>query len=160
MNKKLHIRDATHDDQRLLAEGNSAMAWETEQKKLGDEVVLRGVHEVLLDVHKGRYLIAERKGERDDDDATVYGQLLLTTEWSDWRAQWFWWIQSVYVWPDARCQGVYRALYDEVKRQARDAKNVCGLRLYVDRDNVHAQKTYQRLGMAENDYHFFEWMLD
>ena len=96
-------------------------------------------------------MVAERAGE-------PVGCLLVTTEWSDWRNGLFWWIQSVYVVPAARRQGVYRALYDFVREQAREQPGICGFRLYVEKDNRNAQRTYRSQGMAETDYLICEEM--
>jgi ribosomal protein S18 acetylase RimI-like enzyme len=57
----------------------------------------------------------------------------------------------VYVTPAARRGGVFRALYAEVERRAR-AVGAVGLRLYVERDNERAQRTYASLGMEEEAY--------
>ena len=81
---------------------------------------------------------------------------MVTYEWSDWRNGDFWWVQSVYVTADYRGKGVYSALYDDVRRRARDTGGVCGVRLYVERDNEVAQRVYQRLGMHETAYRLFE----
>jgi GNAT superfamily N-acetyltransferase len=95
------------------------------------------------------YLVAERDG------ATV-GSLMITTEWSDWRNADFWWIQSVYVRPGERRAGVYTALHRDVRRRARAAEDVCGLRLYVERDNAAAQAAYEELGMEAPPYRMYE----
>lgn len=83
---------------------------------------------------------------------------MVTTEWSDWRNGNFWWIQSVYVKPEFRQQGIYRAMYEHLKTLARSKKNVCGFRLYVEKDNKTAQHTYQSLGMSETHYLIYEEM--
>ncbi|KAA3620536.1 MAG: N-acetyltransferase, partial [Proteobacteria bacterium] len=77
-------------------------------------------------------------------------------EWSDWRNGMFWWIQSVYVTPANRGQGVYRKLYREVVRRALEDGRVCGIRLYVERDNTVAQDVYRALGMSNSGYLVFE----
>ena len=125
------------------------MAQETEGLALDDARTLAGVRAVLADEKRGFYLVAEREG-------AVVGQLMITTEWSDWRNAWFWWIQSVYVLPAHRRTGVFRALHDEVLRQVAARDDVCGVRLYVEKDNTRAQQTYQDLGMAQTDYLLFE----
>ena len=51
-----------------------------------------------------------------------------------------WWIQSVYVHPEYRRRGHFRALYQHAQQQARQEEAV-GLRLYVDTHNAHAQDT-------------------
>ncbi|WP_028566944.1 GNAT family N-acetyltransferase [Salisaeta longa] len=145
----LSIRAATLDDLDTLVAFNQAMAAETEDKPLDAERLRAGVRAVLTDEAKGRYLLAQRGGR-------VVGGLLLTTEWSDWRNGQFWWIQSVYVRPEARRQGVYAALYAYVVSAARAAPDVCGLRLYVEKTNDTARATYGALGMRETSYRFYE----
>ena len=56
-------------------------------------------------------------------------------------------MQSVYVPPDARRTGVFRALFRHLERLAKDRPGVCGLRLYVERENERAQATYRRCGI-------------
>ena len=75
---------------------------------------------------------------------------MITKEWSDWRNCEFWWIQSVYV------HSEYRKLYNEAIKLAKESENVCGIRLYVDKDNNIAQKVYSKLGMKKSNYLFFE----
>jgi ribosomal protein S18 acetylase RimI-like enzyme len=87
---------------------------------------------------------------------TVLGQTQITFEWSDWRNGWLWWIQGVYVHAEARQRGVFRALYEHIEREAREAGNVIGLRLYVDQHNLGAQETYRKLGMTPSNYLLFE----
>ena len=84
------------------------------------------------------------------------GQLGLTFEFSDWRNGWFWWIQSVYVRPEARRKGVFRSLYSYIEEQARRDPSVVGLRLYVEENNATAQQTYLQLGMTRTGYFVLE----
>lgn len=149
---ELLIRDARPDDVDCLADFAAAMAWETERKRLDRAIVRRGVATVLDDPRRGRYLIAER-------DGCALGTLMLTYEWSDWRAGDWWWIQSVYVAGSARRSGVFRALYAHLRADAEATAGVCGLRLYVEHDNHAAQATYQALGMADAGYRMLEYAL-
>ncbi len=148
MSAAIEVRAATPDDIPFLVECNMAMALETEHKTLDRAVLTRGTHAVFDDPRRGFYLIAEREGG-------PAGCLLVTFEWSDWRDGDWWWFQSVYVVPRARRSGIFRALYAEVERRARAASHVIGLRLYVERDNAHAQRTYLSLGMEEEPYRMF-----
>jgi GNAT superfamily N-acetyltransferase len=142
------IRNAERKDIPFLVECNAAMALETEHKTLDREVLARGVTAVFDDPRRGFYLVAEHEGE-------PAGCLLMTYEWSDWRNGDWWWFQSVYVVPAGRRAGVFRALYAEVERRARATPDVIGLRLYVERDNVRAQRTYASLGMEEEAYRMY-----
>ena len=144
----LTFRRARTADAGVIAAFNQAMALETEHKLLDAAVVRAGVQAVLDDDRRGFYLVAERADE-------IVGGLMVTYEWSDWRNADFWWIQSVYVRPDSRRQGVYATLYREIERQAR-AAGACGLRLYVENDNHAAMATYQRLGMDDAHYRVME----
>jgi GNAT superfamily N-acetyltransferase len=141
----LVIRRATPADEGVLVTFNAALAWETENKRLDPGVLTTGVRAVLADPARGFYTVAERAGE-------VVGQVMVTFEWSDWRNGWFWWVQSVYVREDARREGVFRALFRDLLRQAGADPGVIGLRLYVERENARARQTYRDLGMAESPY--------
>ena len=146
----LRIRLAEARDAPLLADFNIAMARETEGKRLLPHVVGAGVRRMLAEPALGFYLVAEAKG------GEVAGSLMVTTEWSDWRNGRFWWIQSVYIPPAWRRRGVFRALYRHLGETAAREPDVCGFRLYVERENVAAQATYRALGMAGTDYLLFE----
>jgi ribosomal protein S18 acetylase RimI-like enzyme len=149
MNSDLLIRAARAEDADTIAAFNAAMAWETEGKRLLPEVLGAGVRRLLAEPPLGFYLVAVVRGE-------VVGCLMVTTEWSDWRNGRFWWIQSVYVPAAWRRRGVFRALYAHVTRAAGSEADVCGVRLYVERENTVAQATYRNLGMSETDYLLFE----
>jgi ribosomal protein S18 acetylase RimI-like enzyme len=145
----MNIRLANNQDLIAIVAFNRAMALETEGKSLILEVITKGVANLLAQPQRGFYVVAEV-------DSVSAGSLMITTEWSDWRDGDFWWIQSVYVKPEFRKLGVYRAMYAFVQSLAAVKPNVCGFRLYVERDNVSAQKTYASLGMQETHYHIFE----
>src|SRR5688572_3155055 len=149
MPPSVFVRFARQDDSDTIVRFNSAMAKETESKELIADVITEGVKALLAKPELGFYLIAEQNG-------TVVGSLMVTTEWSDWRNGSFWWIQSVYVLPANRKQGVYRKLYEFVKSEAGQNRRVCGFRLYVEKDNITAQKAYASLGMHETEYKLFE----
>ena len=148
------IRDALPEDREAIARSNEAMALETEHKTLDPRAVRLGVAAVLADPAHGRYFLAVNGA------GSVIGQLMITFEWSDWRNGQFWWIQSVYVAPAARGRGVYAALHGHVREAAHAAGDVVGLRLYAERHNLRAQRTYRRLGMVETDYLLFEELLE
>jgi GNAT superfamily N-acetyltransferase len=145
----LTIRRAVLADAATVVEFNRRLALETEGKVLDLELLGQGVAAGLTDPHKALYFLAEEEGR-------ARGQMMLTKEWSDWRNGWMWWIQSVYVLPEDRRRGVFRALYEHVHRAACEDPDVIGLRLYVERDNRAAQQTYRQMGMAETAYLLFE----
>lgn len=142
------IRQARPDEAERIATWNEAMARETEDLALDPATVRRGVRAVFDGHVDGRYFVAERLG-------APVGQLMITREWSDWRAAHVWWIQSVYVLPAARRHGVYRALHDAAVAAAREA-GAAGLRLYVDARNARAMATYASMGMDGGHYRMFE----
>lgn len=143
------VRPARAEEADTLAGFNIAMALETEGRRLLPEVVGAGVRRLLAEPALGFYLVAVADGE-------VVGSAMVTTEWSDWRNGRFWWIQSVYVRPEWRRRGVFRALYAHIREAAAQAPDVCGFRLYVERENTAAQATYRALGMHETDYRIME----
>jgi GNAT superfamily N-acetyltransferase len=145
----LCVRLAAPSDVSIIAEFNTAIAKETEGIELNCERLRKGVEAMFADPSKGLYYIAESNGK-------IVGQLMITYEWSDWRNATFWWIQSVYVHPEYRKHGVFRALYRYIETIARIRGDVCGVRLYVDQSNDHAQKTYESLGMKHSHYEMME----
>ena len=145
----MNIRLAERADIQALVEFNQAMALETEGKRLEFEVLRPGVAAVFEDAHKGFYVVAEA-------EESVVGGLLVTYEWSDRRNKWFWWIQSVYIRPEFRGRSIYSGMYGFVKERADERGNVCGFRLYVEKENVHAQKVYEKLGMHSSHYLAYE----
>jgi GNAT superfamily N-acetyltransferase len=144
------IRFAGEQDLDSLIAANVALAEETEHVRLDEQTLREGISALLESKAAGRYWVAELDGR-------IVGQLLITFEWSDWRNRAVWWIQSVYVAPDARGRGVLRALYGEARRKAL-AAGAGGLRLYVDTRNVRAQAAYAALGMDGSHYRVFEDM--
>lgn len=145
------VRQATIDDAHILINFQLKMARETERVELDKNAVTQGVTRVFCDSSKGSYIVAEEK-------KTVVGCLLLTYEWSDWRNGTVWWIQSVYVDPKYRSKGVFSQMYAFLKKKVTDADDVLGVRLYVDKNNKRAQKTYKALGMNAEHYLLYEWM--
>lgn len=147
----LTIRTANSADIDVLVAFQLNMALETETINLDETIVRKGVKAVFDDRSKGEYLVAIAQEK-------VIGSLLLTYEWSDWRNGTVLWIQSVYVSPEFRGQGVYKKLYDYVKGMLDIDLNLKGIRLYVDKTNTIAQKVYKNLGMNGEHYKVFEWM--
>lgn len=143
------VRPAQARDLDFIVEGNQRLARETEEKHLDLTKLRPGVESLLAAPEKGKYFIAELDGQ-------AAGQIMFTTEWSDWRNGFFWWIQSVYVIQTARRCGVFTALFRHIEQLARNDVTVCGLRLYVDHDNQAAQRTYRRLGLSSTQYSLME----
>ncbi len=143
------IRKALAQDAPEVADFNIRMARETEGMELIPDVIRAGVDTMIANPDWGFYLVVEL-------DNGIQASLMITTEWSDWRNGMFWWIQSVYVRPEYRRQGLYRELYARVKEFAEQEPRVCGFRLYVERSNVTAQQAYAALGMNETPYRLFE----
>lgn len=143
------IRLAEPADAEFLVRGNASMALETEHLSLDLDRLRDGVHALFDDPSRGLYYIADVDGRRA-------GQMMITYEWSDWRNGVFWWIQSVWVEPELRGRGIFKALYAHVEALARAREGVCGLRLYVEQDNHRAQATYERCGMTRTAYQMFE----
>ena len=133
----------------VIAEFNQAMAIEAEGTKLPWDKIHLGIKAILQDSSLGFYLVAMYQGE-------IIGCLAITYEWSDWRNGLFWWIQSVFVAPSHRTKGAFNGLYSHVKGLASSKPDVCGVRLYVEKENTTAQQTYKKLGMIETHYRIME----
>ena len=144
----MEISTGTYNDIEAITGFQIAMALESEGTVLDVERVRKGVAAVMEDESKGTYIVARIEGR-------PVASLMITREWSDWNNGRYWWIQSVYVMPEHRGQGIFRAMYTKVIELAND-QNIAQVRLYVDRHNTHAQKVYQKLGMEECHYLMYE----
>ena len=145
------VRKATFEDVDSIVDFQLLMATETEEILLDKSIVIKGVSAVLNDNMKGQYYVAELEGK-------VVSSLLTTFEWSDWRNGTVLWIQSVYVLQEFRRKGVYRSMYSFIKEEVLNDANLKGIRLYADKSNYPAQKTYKTLGMSPDHYVTFEWL--
>jgi ribosomal protein S18 acetylase RimI-like enzyme len=150
MNKELNynIQIGTQSDIKTIAQFQVDMALESEGTTLSIDTVIPGVEAAINDSNKATYVIAYLSGN-------PIASLMITKEWSDWTNKWYWWIQSVYVIPQYRGKGVYKAMYNKIKDMALQ-NGVTQIRLYVDKTNVNAQKVYQKLGMSECHYLMYE----
>ena len=147
------VRPARPEDAPVLVDFQLRMARETEGLELDPGIVTAGVEAVFADPRKAAYWVAERDGR-------VAGCLMTTFEWSDWRNGVILWIQSVYVIPEERGRGIYRVLYEHLRRRVEADPGLKGIRLYVDKRNAAAQAVYQKLGMSREHYDTFEWLKD
>ena len=146
----MNIRKALNKDIDVIARYNYNLAYETENKILDMNILTKGVEAIIKDENKGIYHVCEINGE-------VVGQIMYTYEWSDWRNGTFLWIQSVYVNKEFRRMGVFKALYKFIRDIADNDNNICGIRLYVEKENTIAKKTYKNIGMKECNYYIYEY---
>eukprot|EP00759_Apiculatamorpha_spiralis_P012923 PhF_6_TR19770/c0_g1_i3/m.28832 len=157
-NPYITVHDALPCDVETIANFQVAMAAETEHGLvLPIDTVLRGVRAVLVDSSKGKYFIAKTP------DGKVVGCLLVTREWSDWRAGTVLWIQSVFVVPEFRGCGCFRLLYQRAQKMVllekdKDGYPYMGLRLYVETENERAMNVYTKMGMEKDRYVVMEWL--
>lgn len=146
----MNIRRARLGDLDTIVEYNYNLAYETENKELDKAILTKGVRNIIQDENKGVYHVCEVDGK-------VVGQIMYTYEWSDWRNGTFIWVQSVYVNKEYRGKGVFKALYNKVKEICDSNNEYVGIRLYVEKENYTAQKTYRSLGMEECNYFMYEY---
>ena len=71
----MKIRKAEENDFEIIAEYNYNLAYETEDKKLDKDILIKGVKRILSDETKGIYHVCEVDGK-------VVGQIMYTYEWS------------------------------------------------------------------------------
>ena len=143
-----NIKKATPDYLNSIIEGNQAIAFETEGTQLERETLSLGVSAILNDPLLGQYWICETT------EGKICGQIMVTYEWSDWRNGHIWWVQSVYVWPNFRRQGVFRNLLMHLEYEAKQ-RGVVLLRLYVVTNNQTAHAAYSSVGFKTGTYQLF-----
>jgi GNAT superfamily N-acetyltransferase len=147
----MNIEFSSAKNSKIIADFQVKMALETENIKLDREIVTKGVQAVFDDPAKGKYLVAISESE-------VVASLLIVPEWSDWRNGTVYWIHSVYVIPVFRGQKVFFKMYSFLKEMVSESESIKGLRLYVDKTNIKAQKVYEAIGMTKEHYELYEYL--
>lgn len=147
----IQIRKATIADIPTLVAFQMSLALESENVILDQGILATGLKALFDDTTKGYYNIAE-------DGSEPVGCHMVTYEWSDWRNGMVLWLQSVYVRESYRKKGVFRKMYDNLTEMVNKDPGLRGLRLYVDKSNARAMKTYESMGMDGSHYTVFEWM--
>ena len=65
--------------------------------------------------------------------------------------------KSVFVKKAYRGKGVFRLLYNHFMESARSNPNVKCVQLFVENENIEAQKVYEKVGMKKReDWYFME----
>jgi ribosomal protein S18 acetylase RimI-like enzyme len=147
----LQIKSATAADLDFIIAAQQRMAWETEQLTLPTARLTQGVAAVLNDPTKGEYWVGLWHGK-------PVSCLLLTSEWSDWRNGWVIWLQSLYVLPEYRQKGIFKAMYRHLQAEVCERNDWHGIRLYVDQRNHSAIGVYEALNMDSAHYKLYEWL--
>jgi GNAT superfamily N-acetyltransferase len=144
------IRAGQVKDIEAIVETQVKMAYETEGLALERDTVIKGVQAIFGNPNKGQYYVAE-------EDGRLVGVLLTIPEWSEWRNGCVLWIHSLYVLKEFRRKGIFKKLYQFLREKVENSSELAGLRLYVDKTNVNAQKVYEKLGMNRDHYLMYEW---
>ena len=139
---------ATKKDAIVVSENNRKMAKETENFDLKPDIAFNAASNMIGDESKGFYLLAKINGK-------VVGQLMITYEWSDWRNNTSWWIQSVYVDPLYRRKGIFKKLYESIQNKAKE-QGIRLIRLYVHTHNQSAISVYDAIGLKQTSYFIYE----
>ena len=147
----LNVRIATRDDAGEIAKFNVLFAKETVDKNLSLALTTEGVHQVFAKFNNGFYIIAELEG-------VIVGLTMITREWSDWNNGAFYCIQSIFVSHTEYEKEVHDAIFTKAKSLAKEHYDVCGVRLFVHKDDKETQKTYETLGLQKTKYRIFEEM--
>lgn len=151
MDLEILFRPALEEEKKTIIEFQMLMAEETEQLALDPQKIEQGVSAVFDHPSRGKYYVATH-------DSEIIACLLITYEWSDWRNAMVWWMQSVYVLPDYRRQGIFRMMYEKIKEQVMQLPEVSGIRLYMHHSNRRAARVYNAVGMDGENYKMFEWI--
>ena len=143
---ELEVREATASDLDDLVRFTIEEAREAEGRVLDPAAARRGVEAAFWPAPAARYwLVTAGTG------GPPLGSASVTVEWSDWNGGYYWWLQSVYVAPEARGRGIFPPLVAAITAAARAAGAV-ELRLLVHADNGRAVATYRREGFEDLPY--------
>ena len=148
MLSNLIVRIATRDDAGEIAKFNVLFAKETVNKNLSLAMTTEGVHQVFSKFNNGFYIIAEL-------DGLIVGLTMVTREWRDWNNGGFYCIHSIFVIHTENVKEIHDAIFNKAKSLAKEHYDVCGVRLFVHKDDKETQKIYETLGLQKTPYIIF-----
>lgn len=133
----MKVRKAILRDLTILLEFTSEEAREAEGSAQSFDNLEVGIRKALEDDTKAIYWLLL------DDSGKAIGSISSLTEWSDWNAGYYWWIQSVYIVPAQRGKGCFEMLLDTVVEEMENQGGLA-LRLHVHKDNKRAIGAYRK----------------
>jgi ribosomal protein S18 acetylase RimI-like enzyme len=139
------IRDAVEADVDVIVAFTLQEALEAEHRQLEQHVVRFGVMAAFADPPVAHYWLAE------DGAGAAVAAVSVVKEWSDFQAGEYWWVQSLYIVPECRGQGLVEILLDHLTGEAR-RHGALDLRLHVHETNERARRAYSRCGFEVAPY--------
>jgi len=133
----MKTRKALPQDLPVLLEFTTEEAREAEGSAQAFDHLEAGVRQALEDDSKAMYWLLL------EDSGKAVGSISALTEWSDWKAGYYWWIQSVYIVPAHRGKGCFDLLLNAVLEEMENQGGL-ELRLYVHKDNKRAIGAYRK----------------
>ena len=141
----MRVRAASIDDLQTIVGFIAEEAREAEDRAQSLDTLERGIGAALDDPSIARYWLLV------DDADVACGCTSVVKEWSDWNAGYYWWIQSMYIVPEKRGQGLMTKLLDAVVEEM-ERQGGLELRLYVHQDNKRAIRAYEKAGFKPSPY--------
>lgn len=141
----MEVRKADLSDLPDLIEFTVEEAREAENVTKIPETLERGISAALHDSSIATYWVLV-----DENDCPC-GNVSAVKEWSDWNAGYYWWIQSMYIKPEYRGQGLMAKLINVVEDEMR-RKGGLELRIYVHESNAIAKRAYEKIGFNDSSY--------
>jgi len=139
------IRRAIITDLSRLVEFTLSEAKEAEGISLNRERARKGIQAALEDESVAVYWVLQTRPDE------IAGNISVVKEWSNWKAGYYWWIQSLYIKPEHRGRGLTKRLIQTVRESAKQSRAL-DLRLYVHKNNERAMKAYVSAGFVHADY--------
>ena len=147
----IRVRKALAEDSAKIVEFQINFAKETENVSLVKSELQKGVEFIFSHPEVGQYHVAVFNMQ-------IVGFCLTLNEWSDWRNGRVVWVDSAYVAAEFRGKGVFKELLNKIKEMVSQSFDYKGIRLYIGKDNTHAQRLFESLEMNANNYKLYEWL--
>ncbi|UUM31970.1 GNAT family N-acetyltransferase [Vibrio japonicus] len=141
----MEVRKADLSDLPDLIEFTVEEAREAEDVVKVPETLERGISAALNDSSIATYWVLV-----DENDCPC-GNVSAVQEWSDWNAGYYWWIQSMYIKPEFRGQGLMAKLINAVEEEM-SRQGGLELRIYVHKNNAIAKRAYEKIGFNDSNY--------
>lgn len=154
---EIKIRHAKDADVETIINFQIACAKETEDRDLFLPDIERAVSLIITSMLTGplgppilgEYIVVENQKNK------IIACCLLQNQFSDWNNGYYMWIESCYVSPDYRGNGILQKMYLHAEQLAINTGKILEIRSSVDLTNELMKKAIKKIGYNQTNYQIF-----
>lgn len=142
------LKPGTQEDLEHLIAMIRQVALESENLDLHPDTLSAGIRHILNNPLLGSYWLLWETSRHQPEPVAC---MLTTVEWSDWNNAAYLWLQSVYILPAYRGQGLFERMLQQLEDHL-EHETIGEVRLYVEKQNQRAIRAYEKCQFKPSHY--------